>query len=183
MLRDNRVGLIEPKRTALVLSRCTLNRTRTSDVRPQCLENPRNASSPFHAEPGQADKLRGSKFIRGLLRRMPRRHQQLRKSKRGQLQKSKWGRVLPKDVVANGLFTVLAGVGGAVARISRLQSRPILRCEGRSVSLSTSTFFLQFVTDLGKLNISLANNATGRPHKLRHPYEWGHSIGARPIVG
>ena len=41
--------------------------------------------------------------------------------------------------------------------------RSILLCKGRSVSLSTSTFVLQFVTDLGKLNVSPAKNATGRP--------------------
>jgi hypothetical protein len=63
MLRDNRVGLIEPNRAAreIILSRCAWKPNKYRTIDPQCLENPRpkggtstlaeNAPSPFQAEP------------------------------------------------------------------------------------------------------------------------------------
>jgi hypothetical protein len=63
MLRDNLVGLIEPRLSsagAYPLALCA-EKKQPSDDRPPCLENPRpegaestltgNAPSPFHAEP------------------------------------------------------------------------------------------------------------------------------------
>src|SRR5438874_1940343 len=63
MLRDNLVGLIEPRLSSAgsyPLALCTARKP-SSDDRPPCLENPRpegaestlteNAASPFHAEP------------------------------------------------------------------------------------------------------------------------------------
>jgi hypothetical protein len=63
MLRDNLVGLMEPRLSsagAYPLALCT-EKKQPSDERPPCLENPRpegaestlteNAASPFHAEP------------------------------------------------------------------------------------------------------------------------------------
>jgi hypothetical protein len=65
MLRDNLVGLIEPRLNsagANPLALC-IARNKPSGDRPPCLENPRpegaestlteNAASPFHAEPKQ----------------------------------------------------------------------------------------------------------------------------------
>jgi hypothetical protein len=65
MLRDNRVGLIEPILAAreMILSRCGLEPNRHRTIDPRCLENPRpkggtstlveNVVSPFQAEPRQ----------------------------------------------------------------------------------------------------------------------------------